>query len=250
MKNSKWLALALLAAQPAVADDMIQWWDASVTALHGSDYDLAASDKQSTITVETAGAWKYGDWFAFQDFIFFHDGQGDDSTTYGELSPRFSLSKITGNEFKYGAITDVSVALTLEEGEGPVTSFLYGVGLDITIPYFSYFNLNTYRRDAISSGNISDGWQITPAFRMDFPVGNSAIVVDGFIDWVFATDEDGYEKNFHFNPQIKYDLGAAIFGTHKKDKLFVGIEYDYWKNKYGVKDVDQSTYSVIAKYHF
>jgi len=30
----------------------------------------------------------------------------------------------------------------------------------------------------------------------------------------------------------------------------VGIEYDLWTNKYGVKGVDQDTYSVIAQYHF
>ncbi len=252
MKNSKWLALALLAAQPAVAGDMVQWWDASVTALYGDDYDLAASDEQTTITLETAGAWKYGDWFAFHDFTYYHGSANEDGTNYGEISPRFSLGKITGNDVKLGAITDVSVALTLEHGKGPTTSFLYGVGLDIAVPYFTYFNVNTYRRDAISNGNYSDGWQVTPAFRMDFPVGNSAIIVDGYIDWVFATDENDslYKENIHFNPQIKYDLGAAIFGASKKNQLLVGVEYDYWKNKYGVDGIDQNTYSVIAQYHF
>lgn len=251
MKNRNWLLLALLTAQPAVADDMIQWWDISATALYGDDYDLAPSDQQTTITIETAGGWKYGDWFAFQDFTFFNGNNGGkDSTTYGEISPRFSASKISGKTVGAGALTDVSLALTFEEGEGPVKSFLYGVGLDFKIPYFSYFQLNTYRRDAISSGNMSDGWQLTPVFRMDFPVGHSNIVLDGFIDWVFSADHTGYEENFHFNPQVKYDLGAAIMGDHKKNKLFVGIEYDYWKNKYGVKGIDQNTYSVIAKYHF
>lgn len=251
MKNYKWLALTLLATQPAMAEDMIHWWDVSVTALHGTDYDLAASDRQTTITLETAGAWKYGDWFLFQDFIKFNGANvSEDDTTYGEISPRFSLGKISGKELKFGAITDLSLAFTLEEGEGPVTSFLYGLGVDFTIPYFSYFNLNAYRRDAISSGNHSDGWQLTPVFRMDFPIGNSNIVLDGFIDWVFATDNQGYEENFHLNPQLKYDLGATLFGEHKKNQLFVGVEYDYWQNKYGVDGIDQNTYSVIAQYHF
>ena len=147
-------------------------------------------------------------------------------------------------------MTDLSLALALEEGEGPVKSFLYGLGMDIKVPYFSYFQLNTYRRNATGSDNISDGWQLSPSFRMDFPVGNSNIVFDGYIDWVFATDEAAYETNFHFNPQLKYDLGAVVLGEHQKNKLFVGIEYDYWQNKYGVNGIDQNTYSVIAKYHF
>lgn len=249
--NKKWLALALLATPPAMADDLIQWWDMSVTALYGDNYDLAPSEKQTTFTFETAGAWKYGDWFAFQDFVHFNGSNvGMDNTTYGEISTRFSASKITGNTVGLGPITDLSLAMTFEEGEGPVKSFLYGLGLDIAIPYFSYFSLNTYRREALSSDNNSDGWQLTPAFRMDFPVGNSNIVFDGFFDWVFSADNHGYEENFHFNPQLKYDLGAVLLGEHKKDKLFVGIEYDYWKNKYGVNGIVQNTYSVIAKYHF
>ncbi|WP_110457038.1 ion channel protein Tsx [Shewanella algidipiscicola] len=250
MKKS-WLALALLAAQPAMANDIVQWWDMSVTALHGNDYDLAASDRQTTVTFETAGAWIYGDWFAFQDVTYFNGSNlSENDTTYGEISTRLSASKISGQSIDFGPITDLSWAFMLEEGEGPVTSFLYGIGMDIAVPYFTYFNINTYRRDALSSGNLSDGWQVTPAFRMDFPVGNSNIIFDGYIDWVFSADNQGYEENFHFNPQVKYDLGAVIFGEHNKNQLFVGVEYDYWQNKYGVKGVDQNTYSVIAKYHF
>jgi nucleoside-specific outer membrane channel protein Tsx len=248
--KKKWLALALLATQPATADDLIQWWDFSATALYGNNYDLAPSEEQTTITFETAGAWKYGDWFAFQDFIYFNDSNGQEHSTYGEVSPRFSLGKITDNKIKFGPISDVSLAFSFEEGRGPVNSFLYGIGVDFTLPYFSYFQLNTYRRNAISDGNNSDGWQLTPTFRMDFPVGNSNIVFDGFIDWIFVADENGYQENIHINPQIKYDLGAILFSEHKKDKLLVGIEYDYWKNKYGVDGIDQNTFSVIAKYHF
>ncbi|MGS0683248.1 outer membrane protein OmpK [Shewanella sp. 125m-7] len=249
--NNKLICLALLFSPAAMADNMVNWWDASVTGLYGENYDLAPSEKQTSITFETAGDWKYGDWFAFQDVTYFNGSNiNKDNTTYGEISTRFSAGKILGKAVGFGPVTDLSLALTLEEGEGPVKAFLYGVGMDINLPYFSYFQLNTYRRHAISSDNNSDGWQLSPAFRMDFPVGNSNIVFDGFFDWVFAADEGAYETNFHFNPQLKYDLGAVVLGEHKKNKLFVGIEYDYWKNKYGVDGIVQNTFSVIAKYHF
>lgn len=250
------LCLSSALSLPALAHDtsnnnLVQWWDFNATALYGENYDLAPSGTQATLTLETAGAWKYGDWFAFQDFVYFKGNHhGVTSTTYGEISPRFSASKIFGEQITFGPISDVSLALTYEEGEGPVHSLLYGLGLDMNIPYFTFFNLNTYRRNGLSSGNNSDGWQITPAFRLDIPVGAANFVVDGFIDWVFASDEAGYEENFHFNPQLKYDLGKTLFGDHKANTLLVGIEYDLWTNKYGVKGVDQNTYSVIAQYHF
>jgi nucleoside-specific outer membrane channel protein Tsx len=250
--NKSCFALLLLAATaPAQAEDLIHWWDVSGTFLYGDDYDLAPSANQTTLTFETAGGWKYGDWFMFQDVTYYNgDNFGVTSTTYGEISPRFSLGKMTGRDFKFGPVKDVLIALTYEEGEGPVQSFLYGVGLDLAIPGFTYFSLNTYKRDAISTGNISDGWQVTPAFRIDFPIGNANFVLDGFMDWVFSADNAGYDENIHFNPQLKFDLGKALFGDKRANKLYVGIEYDYWKSKYGVDGIDQSTYSVIAKYHF
>ena len=84
------------------------------------------------------------------------------------------------------------------------------------------------------------------------PVGNSDLVIDGFIDWVVG-NEDNYRNNLHFNPQIKYDLGKALSLSAKQ--LYVGIEYDYWKNKYGIEDspafeTDQNTASLLVKLHF
>ena len=146
------LLATLILSQNVFADDLVQWWDVSATVLHGENYDLAPSERQTTITLETAGGWKYGDWFVFQDFINFNgNNNGVDSTTYGEISPRFSASKILGQPVGFGAIKDVSLALTFEEGEGPVNSMLYGIGLDIDVPFFSYLQLNTYRRDAIGN---------------------------------------------------------------------------------------------------
>ncbi|UJF16845.1 hypothetical protein L0B53_02545 [Vibrio sp. SS-MA-C1-2] len=249
----KLLPLTILFSPLATADNLINWWDMSLTGLYGQNYEFSPSDKETTITFETAGDWKYGDWFAFQDVYFYNDSNtGQAQSTYGEIGPRFSVNKIFGTNIHAGPLTDVSLALTLEEGRGPSESFLYGVGLDFDIPYFNYFQLNTYRREALNdSRNESYGWQLTPSFSADIPVGNSRIIVDGYIDWVFATEKDDYKENFHLNPQVKYDLGQAVLPSNKKNALLIGIEYDYWKNIYGNTDgVDQNTFSFIIKSHF
>ena len=49
------------------------------------------------------------------------------------------------------------------------------------------------------------------------------------------------------------DLGKALHLGEKQ--LYVGVEYDYWKNKYGIKDsdaftTDQNTMSFLVKVHF
>ena len=56
------LYLPLCAVVPsAFAGDIIQWTDTSVTGLYGDDYKLAPAAEQTTITLESAGGWTYGD---------------------------------------------------------------------------------------------------------------------------------------------------------------------------------------------
>ncbi|EXF46468.1 nucleoside-binding outer membrane protein [Pseudomonas sp. BAY1663] len=90
------------------------------------------------------------------------------------------------------------------------------------------------------------------------PVGKSDILFDGYIDWVVndagSKSKGNYlAKNFHFNPQVKYDLGKAL--DYTPGKLYVGIEYDYWTNKYGIEDssafnTDNNVTNFIVKAHF
>ncbi|MBU2014627.1 MAG: hypothetical protein KJ595_20845, partial [Gammaproteobacteria bacterium] len=80
----------------------------------------------------------------------------------------------------------------------------------------------------------------------------------GYIDWVVNDagnegSDDFQSKNLHINPQVKYDLGKAVY--QKAGQLYVGIEYDYWSNKYGIEDsdalnTDNNVTNFIVKAHF
>ncbi|MCJ8304890.1 outer membrane protein OmpK [Shewanella sp.] len=255
--NNKWILVALLASPTAFAESLIHWSDFSVTALYGDSFEVDPAE-QTTITLETAGGWKYGDWFAFQDFVYFNDAPSDSNhANYGEYGTRFSASKIFDSKVGFGPLTDLSLALQYEQGNAAASTILYGIGSDWAVPGFSYLNVNVYYRSELSNPSSfdkrghSDGWQLAPSWRIDF--GDTGIVFDGYIDWVFSPSEDAYEPMLHINPQLKYDLGAVING--KSGKFYVGVEYDYWKNKYGIPngipglEVDQSVFSLLIKYH-
>ncbi|MGZ0657509.1 outer membrane protein OmpK [Coraliomargarita sp. W4R53] len=231
--------------------EWVQWQDFSLTYLNGGTYRVDAEDQQ-TVTFEYVNAMSFGDSFLFVDYIDYLDTDGEESAFYGEFSPRLSLGKITDRDWSLGPIKDVLIATTYEFGEGDVESFLYGMGLDLNIPGFDYFHLNLYYRSPKSHNNLSEGWQLTPCFSYTLPVGQSEIIIDGYIDYVFASENSGYEENLHINPQIKYNLGKLLWD--ETQRLYVGIEYDYWSNKYGLKDLpfrtDQSAYSFLLKYHF
>lgn len=251
---------ATLASGQALAADLLQWQDNSLTYLNGIDFKVDPP-KQQTVTFEHASGWSFGDLFVFVDGIKYNteatNGAGDGHTFYGEISPRLSLGKISGADLSFGPIKDVLLAATYEFGEDDVDSYLLGPAVDLDIPGFDYFQLNTYLRTTDGRRDGDNVWQITPVWSYTIPVGDSDLVIDGFMDWVVDND-DSYHANLHFNPQIKYDLAKAM-GWGKR--FYVGVEYDYWSDKYGIDDdgfvgseilggTDQSAISLLAKAHF
>ncbi|MES2871274.1 MAG: outer membrane protein OmpK [Pseudomonadota bacterium] len=256
--SSLMLAGSLLTGAPAVAGDLLQWQSNSLTYLYGKNFEVNPQIQQ-TVTFEHADGWKYGDNFFFLDRIFYNgkeDGNAGPNTYYGEFSPRLSMGKIFDQKFEFGPIKDVLLAMTYEFGEGDTEAYLIGPGFDLNVPGFDYFQLNFYQRFPEGNRAGKGVWQITPAWSYTLPVGNSDILIDGFMDWVVDNDKNArgtYHANLHFNPQIKYDLGKALSWGDKQ--LYVGVEYDYWKNKYGIEDsgvftTNQDTASLLVKYHF
>ncbi len=252
------LGSSLLATLPSHAGEWLQWHGESLTYLYGKDFKVNP-DIQQTITFEHANKWKYGDTFMFVDKIFYN-GKADASkgvtTYYGEFSPRLSFGKIFDKKLAFGPIKDVLLAMTYERGEGDNEAYLIGPGFDLNIPGFNYFTLNFYVRNTEGSRPGDNVWQITPGWSYTLPVGRSDILIDGYMDWVTDNDQTRrgtYHANLHFNPQVKYDLGKALNLGAKQ--LYVGFEYSYWKDKYGIDsrgnlDSNQSVASALIKVHF
>ncbi|GLK91808.1 outer membrane protein OmpK [Pseudomonas turukhanskensis] len=248
------LAGGMLVAGQSMADDLLLWQDNSLTYLNGIDFKVDPP-KQQTVTFEHASGWSFGDLFVFVDGIKFNtdatNNVGDGHTYYGEISPRLSFGKVTGTDLSFGPIKDVLLAATYEFGEDDNESYLLGPAVDLNIPGFDYFQINTYYRETDGKRDGSGVWQVTPVWSYTVPVGNSDVVIDGFMDWVVDND-DSYHANLHFNPQIKYDLAKGL-GLGKK--FYVGVEYDYWSDKYGIQDTqafttNQSAISLLLKAHF
>ncbi|MFI8480772.1 outer membrane protein OmpK [Pseudomonas sp. NPDC078700] len=255
------LAGGLLAGGQAVAGDLMQWQNNSLTYLYGENFKVDP-DKQQTLSFEHASGWSFGDLFFFVDGITYNsaerNGAGDASTFYGEFAPRLSFGKMFNTKLEFGPVKDVLLAMTYEFGEDDTESYLIGPGFDLAIPGFDYFQINTYLRTTDGDRDGDNVWQITPVWSYTIPVGNSDILIDGYMDWVVDND-DSYHANLHFNPQVKYDLGKALSWGEKQ--LYVGIEYDYWKDKYGIDNdsflgdtildgTNQSATNFIVKVHF
>jgi len=122
----------MFAPAPACADDLLQWHSENVQLLHGSNYELGDVDR-TIVTLEHANSWAYGDTFAFVDLTFV-----DDNSLYGELSPRLSLSRISGQDLSWGPIKDVLIAGTYEFGDEGYEAYLIGGAVDLNVPGFTF----------------------------------------------------------------------------------------------------------------
>jgi nucleoside-specific outer membrane channel protein Tsx len=214
------------------------WADNSVSVLYGSDYEFNVDEDTTTLTLEHVSGHSWGDLFYFVDR---HNG-ANYKETYGEFSPNFTLTKMEG------LVTSVKLAYTYEFGSfqtatGFATGFdnhLVGVAADLKVPGLDFASVTLYR--ALNEGSDSDDNQITVVAGYS----NGNLIIDGFMDYAFGSENDGTEESMNLTPQITSNL-APMLGL--KNKLKVGVEYSYWTNQFGFDGQDQNAISLLLKAH-
>lgn len=231
----------------------------NIQYLHGTryaDFDpnggFSDDDEAGIVTVEHFNVWKYGDNFFFVDITNpFGKGDGFGTTAetsaayYAELSPRLSLGNIfAGHELSAGIVKDVLFTATLEIPESPVEqTLLYGLAVDLKVPGLQFFQFNWYIRDSQDS-DIDSGQQITLVWGAPFKLGPVPMVFEGFFD--YAWGEDPLEDNIITAPRLLVDVGGlAGWG---ENKLQVGVEYQIWRNKFGIDGMDEDVPQAMVKW--
>lgn len=213
------------------------WSDFSLSYVKGSQFEVVEPDQQ-TITVEHASGHDWGDTF------FFIDRQESDSgasSTYFEISPRLSLGYVTGADLSFGIVKDVFLASTWESGDG-FDNYMAGLGVSLDIPGFQYANANIYR---VNNETTENDTMVTLTWGVPFAIGNADFLYDGFLDW--STEEDDHASESNFTHQLKWNAGKLI-GTAAP--VYVGMEYSYWTNKYGIDGADERNPALLLKWHF
>lgn len=242
---SKWTLtflslLSLCAATAAQADKLFNWHTSNLQLLRGSAYELGDSNRWIS-TLEHAHAHRFGDTYAFIDILKPDNGP---SSYYGEISPRLSLSEITGKELSLGIVKDVLVSTTFEKAKNGRMQYLYGIAVDLAIPQFKFLKINAYNHD--NTGLSGDTWQVTVAWNRPFSIGETKLLMEGFAD--FQGREGRSAANQLIVPRLLIDVGHA--SGLQANTLWLGLEYQYWHNKFGVSGVTESAPQFQFKYVF
>lgn len=221
---------------PAHAAD---WSSNSLWYLHGNDFELGDRER-GILRFEHADGWKYGDNYYFFDVV---ESDPAGTSLYGEFAPRFSLGKISGHDLAFGPVRDVLLTAAVNVGSNDFRTYLYGAGMDFSVPGFSYFQLNVYVRNDLKLPGTA--WQVTPIWLYPFKLGSLQFALQGFID--YASAEGPAAPNFLAVPRLWLDLGA-LWGA--AGRLEAGFEYFYWRNKFGIDGVTESVLQPSIKWTF
>lgn len=243
------MALGLgMQAQVAQAAD---WSATNVQLLYGTSYadDFGIDDeKKAVLTIEHANGWKYGDNFLFVDI--FNPGARN-TNHYAEFSPRLALGKITGKDFKFGIVKDVLLSGTMEMGDG-VYAYLAGVAVALDLPGFAFADVNLYwrtsHRDFVTMQSDA-GAQITIDWLVPFQIGSAKLAFEGFADYAWGETGGSAPKadNLVAGPRLLIDMGN-FWGA--PGHLQAGVEYQIWRNKFGIDGVDEDVVQAMVKWTF
>ena len=268
-------ALALTAALNAPMASAEIWSNTEVQLQVGGEFESTGAAGESTGTITTfqhAGGWEYGDNFFFIDHSQYSgkNGLNDSAELYGEWYSNFSLGAITGNDLSFGPVKDIGLVAGFNYAPEVDSSWvLPGMRFALDLPGFAFaqFDITAYIHasgaDSSLVGNFGapfsiidedSSFMIDFAWAYPFKVGATSWSIEGHLEYIdgrtqvnnFGTTE--LESWILFQPQVRLDVGELI-GT-PSNRLFAGIEYQYWKNKLGTKGVDDNTVQFLAVWRF
>ena len=221
------------------------------------------------LTFQHAGGWEYGDNFFFIDWLDYgrtdYEKENDmprQSEFYGELYSNFSLGKITGNDLSFAFVKDVGVLAGFNFAPEVDTWYtLPGVRFALDLPGFAFANLDVTAYIQMEDTRPADGVSIDEddSFMIDFnwalpfTIGSTKWSLEGHVEYIDGVDQETTvqgvgvfdEKRDDWvlaQPQLRMDVGD-LWGT--PDRIFAGIEYQYWSSKLGDDQTDESVVQAL-----
>lgn len=235
--------------------DIFDWSSTEIQYLHGSGYQMPKNPNdidRSIITVSHADGWTLGRNFFFMDTLFSEKGEPSQVNVYGELYSYLSFSKMTNSDLKFSIFKDLNLTAGVNLGENLDSDksgtrvFLYGVTVDLNLPAFKMFNIDFLCHNILEPVELGNSIQITPVWKLPFELGNTHWSFEGFADYI-GSKGGTYKDNFLAQPQLRLDVGEFF---DVPNRVQIGIEYQYWHNKYGIKGFNESLPQALFVFKF
>ena len=246
------LAVCGLAAHAA------DWSDTYVGYRYSSKYAEPFNSEdisKNILNLSHVSGYKYGTNFFNVDFLLSDkkDPSYAGSSTgaqeiYAVYRNTLDFGKISGKDFKFGpfrgagATTGFDLNAKADAGyNSKKRMFVFGPTLMADVNgFFNVSILELWESNAPYSTYSHTGvsrysYKTHPELDMSWGIPVGPFQFEGYGDFIAAKGKDEFGGNTaaetHFDLQLMYDLSSAIGAG--KNSFKVGLEYEYWKNKFG-----------------
>ena len=263
-----------LGMQSAVAAD---WSDTSIGYRYGTKFREPFNSEdinKSIIDLQHASGYKYGVNFFNVDLLMSDNkdpaaGGSGAQEAYIVYRNAVDLSKITGSEYKFGIVRGVAGTFGFDWNtkndigySSKKRMLVAGPTLMMDVPGFLNVSvLALFESNAPVGISSRYNYDTHPMLDLNWgiPIGSSPFSFQGYFDIIAPKGKDEFGGDtvteIHFDGQIMLDVGLVLGGPKNTFKL--GLEYEYWKNKFGNDHSGPAgdgafakTPMIRAEYHF
>lgn len=278
------LSLIAVAALTSVAVQAADWSDTSLTFRHGSKFaePYEGNDiSKNVVGLSHVSGYKYGSNFFNVDMLMSNskDPASAGSTegareVYVVYRNTVDLEKATGKSFKAAGVRGLGVTAGFDFNtktdagyNSKKEMFVVGPTLMLDVPgYLNVSLLALAESNAPSTAtltakryNYDTHYMLGLVWGTPFSVGSVPLSFEGFANFIGAKGKNEFggdtKAETLIDMQVMYDMSSA-FGAGK-NTFKAGLEYQYWKNKFG-NDANGAAGSgafaktpmIRAEYHF
>ena len=282
-RSSIVLAVLAAAACCAGAARAADWSDTSIGYRYGTRYAEPFNNSdiaKNIVNLTSVSGYKYGKNFFNIDLLMSSSADpssaGADSgahEVYALYRHTLDLGKVAGASLAFGPVRGVGATLGFDLNTKTDAGYnsrkrmlVAGPTLMLDVPGFLDVSLlamwesnapySTYTSQATPRYRYRTHAMLTAAWSMPFNLG-IPLSFEGYANFISGKGRNefggGTAPETNIDMQVMYDLSGAVGAA--KNTFKVGLEYQYWKNKFGNPDRDNPgatarTPMIRAEYHF
>ncbi len=282
----KYAGMFVAFAATGISAQAATWSDTSIGYRFGTDYAEPFNSNaisKNIVNLNHASGYAYGSNFFNADLLVSSDKDPSSAGSsngaqevYVVYRHTLDLEKASGKSFKYGVVRGLGLTAGFDFNTKTDAGYnskkrmlVAGPTLMLDVPGFLNVSLLALWESNAPYSTFSGvstprySYDVHPmlglAWGIPFSVGSLPLSFEGFANFIAAKGKNEFggdtAAETNIDMQVMYDLSSVIGAGKNTFKL--GVEYQYWKNKFGNdsggaagKGAYAKTPMIRAEYHF
>ncbi len=262
--------LAVLASMAVLQQaQAAEWSDTSIGYRYGTAFQEPFNGQNITkniFNITHVSGYKYGSNYLNVDLLQSDGTDASAQEAYVVYRHTLDLGKVSGKNFAFGPVRGMGLTAGFDWNTKNDPGYaskkrmlVLGPTFMVDVPGFLNVSLLLLQESNFPKGIASRyTYKTHPMLNLAWgiPLGGTGLSFEGFMNYISGKGSNefggGTSPETNIDAMLMYDLGPAMGAA--KNTFRVGIEYQYWRNKFGnpsnVPGSLAKTPMVRAEYHF